>query len=149
MGSLSLLQGIFPTQGLSPGLLHCRQILYQLSHKGSPRILEWVAYPLVSPAFNSSTTGIRLPCWLTWQRICLQCRRPGFNPWVRKISWRREWLPTPVFLPGESHGQRSLLGYSPWGHKESDMMKKPHFHFHFFHHRYNCPDVQFKLKKAA
>ena len=45
VGSLSLLQGIFPTQGLNPGLLHCRRILYQLSHKGSPRILEWVAYP--------------------------------------------------------------------------------------------------------
>ena len=45
VGSLSLLQEIFPTQGLNPGLLHCRQILYQLSHKGSPRILEWVACP--------------------------------------------------------------------------------------------------------
>ena len=45
VGSLSLLQGIFPTQGLNPDLPHCRQILYQLSHKGSPRILEWVAYP--------------------------------------------------------------------------------------------------------
>ena len=45
VGSLSLLQGIFPTQGLNPGLLHCRQVLYQLSHRGSPRILEWVAYP--------------------------------------------------------------------------------------------------------
>ena len=44
-GSLSLLQGIFPTQGSNPGLPHCRQILYQLSHKGSPRILEWVAHP--------------------------------------------------------------------------------------------------------
>ena len=46
VGSLSLLQGIFPTQGSSQGLLHCRQILYQLSHKGTPRILEWVAYSL-------------------------------------------------------------------------------------------------------
>ena len=45
VGSRSLLQGIFPTQGLNPGLPHCRQILYQLSHQGSPRILEWVAYP--------------------------------------------------------------------------------------------------------
>ena len=45
VSSLSLLQGIFPTQGSNPGLLFCRQILYQLSHKGSPRILEWVAYP--------------------------------------------------------------------------------------------------------
>ena len=40
--------------------------------------------------------------------------------WVRKIPWRRKWQPTPVFLPGESHGQRSVVGYSPWGHKESD-----------------------------
>ena len=45
VGSLSFPQGIFPTQGLNPGLLHCRWILYQLSHKGSPRILEWVAFP--------------------------------------------------------------------------------------------------------
>ena len=48
VGSLSLLQEIFPTQGLSPDLLHCRQILYQLNHQGSPRILEWVAYPFSS-----------------------------------------------------------------------------------------------------
>jgi len=46
--------------------------------------------------------------------------RHSFNPWVGKISWRREWQPTPVFLPGESHGQRSLEGYIPFGHKESD-----------------------------
>ena len=48
VGSISLLQGIFPTQGSNPGLLHCRQILYHLSHKGSPRILEWVTYPFSS-----------------------------------------------------------------------------------------------------
>jgi len=48
VGSLSLLQGILPTQGPNPGLPHCRQILYQLSHKGSPRILEWIAYPFSS-----------------------------------------------------------------------------------------------------
>ena len=46
------------------------------------------------------------------------CRRCEFDPWVWKIPWRREWLPTPVFLPGESHVQRSLMGYSPRGHKE-------------------------------
>ena len=43
-----------------------------------------------------------------------------FNPWVRKISWRREWQPTSVFLPGEFHEQRSLVGYSPWVSKEPD-----------------------------
>ena len=48
-------------------------------------------------------------------------RDPRFDPWVGKTTWRRAWQPTPVFLPGESHGQRSLVGYSPWGHKESNM----------------------------
>ena len=53
-----------------------------------------------------------------------QCRRRNrcvFNPWVRKMPWRRAQQPTPVFLPGESHGQRSLAGCSPSGHTESDM----------------------------
>ena len=44
--------------------------------------------------------------------------------WVGKILWRREWQPTPVFLPGEPHGQRSVAGYSPWGHKESDTTER-------------------------
>ena len=51
----------------------------------------------------------------------LQCSSCGFDSWVGKIPWRKEWQPTPVFLPGEFHGQRSLVGYSPWGCKESDM----------------------------
>ena len=54
------------------------------------------------------------------ERIHLQCRKPGFDPWVGKIPWRRKWQPTPVFLPGELHGQKSLAGYSPWGRKELD-----------------------------
>ena len=45
---------------------------------------------------------------------------PGFYPWAGNIPWRRQWLPIPVFLPGEFRGQRSVVGYSPWGHKESD-----------------------------
>ena len=52
-----------------------------------------------------------------WSRTCRKCKRYGFNPWVGKISWRRAQQPTPVFLPGESHRQRSLAGYSPWGRK--------------------------------
>ena len=54
VGSLSLLQGIFPTHGLNLGFLHCRQILYQLSHKGSTTILKWVAYP-----FSSGSSQLR------------------------------------------------------------------------------------------
>ena len=56
-----------------------------------------------------------LPWWLSWQRICLWCGWPGFNPQVGKIPWRRERLPNPVFWPGGFHGL-----YNPWGHKKLD-----------------------------
>ena len=51
---------------------------------------------------------------------CRRCKRCGFDLWVGKIPRRRKWQPTPVFLPGKSHEQRSLADYSPWGHKELD-----------------------------
>ena len=57
--------------------------------------------------FPGGTCGEELPGQF------MRCKRHGFNPWARKIPWRRTWQPTPVFLPEESHGQRSLAGYSP------------------------------------
>ena len=64
-------------------------------------------------------------CGLPWscsgKESTCQCRRPWFDSWVGKIPWRRAWHPTAVFLSGESHGQRSLVDYSLWGRKESDM----------------------------
>ena len=62
----------------------------------------------------------------TWNTI------HGFSPWVGKIPWRRKWQPTPVFLPGESHGQRSLVGHSPWSPKESDTTERLHSLIHNF-----------------
>ena len=65
---------------------------------------------------------------LCYESTC-QCRRPKrlrFDPLVEKISRKRKWQPTPVFLPGKFHGQRSLAGYSPWGRKESDMTEQQH-----------------------
>ena len=59
---------------------------------------------------------------------CRRCKRCRFYPGIRKILWKRAWQPTPVFLPGESHGQRSLAGYSPLGHKESDLTEWAHVH---------------------
>ena len=56
--------------------------------------------------------------------VCLQCRRPGFDPWFRKIPWRRKQQPTPVLVPGKFNGRRSLVGYSPWGCKELDMTEE-------------------------
>ena len=64
--------------------------------------------------------------------VCMQCGRPGFNSWVGNIPWRRKWQSTPIFLPGEFHGQRSLVGCSPRGCKESDMTERLHFHFHIY-----------------
>ena len=58
-------------------------------------------------------------------------RPHGFDPWVGKIPWRRKWQSTPVLLPGKFHEQRSLVGYSPRGRKESDTTERLHFHFHF------------------
>ena len=60
------------------------------------------------------------------------------DPWFRKIPWRREWLPTPAFLPGEFHGERSLVGYSPWGHKELDRIG--HLTLSFYHPSPFCRD---------
>ena len=62
-----------------------------------------------------------LPWWLRSEESTCQYRRRRFNPWVGKIPWRREWQPTPVFLPGKSHGPGKLASWSPWGCKESDM----------------------------
>jgi len=64
------------------------------------------------------------PRWLSGKESTCQCRRHKncrFKPWVGKIPWRRAWQPTPVFLPGEPHGQRRLVGCSPQGRKELDM----------------------------
>ena len=73
---------------------------------------------------NSLTPALacwaRLPWWLSSEEFTHQCRRRMLDPWIRKILWRRAWQTTLVFLPGKSHGQRSLAGYNTWGRKELD-----------------------------
>ena len=77
-----------------------------------------------------------LPGGASGKEPTCQCRRLkrlkrcGFNPWVKKIPWRRKWQCPPVFLPGEFHGQRSLVGCSPWGCKESDMTEHASIHIY-------------------
>ena len=82
--------------------------------------------------------GVGFPGSSAGKESACQCRRPEFGPSVGKIPQRRKWQPTPVFLPGESHGQRSLAGYSPWGHKELEMTKQlihTHTHTHTHTHK--------------
>ena len=69
---------------------------------------------------------IRLSWWLSGKESACQCRRRGC---VRKIRWRSKCQPTPVYFPGKYHGQRSLMGYSPWGCKESDNLVTKQQHF--------------------
>ena len=102
VSSLSLLQGIFPTQGLNTGLPHCRWILYELSHQGSPRVLEWVTYP-----FSSGSSRSRNPYGVS----CIAGR--FFTNWATR---RREF----EHILGDSEGQGSLACCSPWGRKELD-----------------------------
>ena len=68
-------------------------------------------------SFDQLVWHAGLPWWLSGRGCACQCRRRVFDPWVRKIPWRRKWQPTPVLFPGKSHGKRSLEGYSPQGHK--------------------------------
>ena len=63
--------------------------------------------------------------WFIWWRICLQCQRPRFDPWLGKIPLRREWLPTPASWSGEVHGQRCLLSNSQWSCKDLDTTELP------------------------
>ena len=82
----------------------------------------WVTLIISCPTYSCLRTfELAIPSawkWLRWLRICLQGGKPRFDPWVRRIPWRREWLPIPVFVPGEFHGQMSMVGYSPQSGKE-------------------------------
>ena len=102
---------------------------------------EWLSY--AAPKFLTLLSELiniyyflRLPRWCSGKESSCQCRRHKrrrFDPWVRKIPWRRKWQPTPVFLPGKSHGWRSPVGYHPWGHKESTQLSThTHKHTHCF-----------------
>ena len=84
-----------------------------------PSSFDFVLRHLV---FGDSCLGF--PGGTSGKESTIQCRRRkrhGFNPWGRKIPWRKAWQPIPVLLPGESHGQRSLAGYRRWGRNESDI----------------------------
>ena len=80
--------------------------------------------PIFTLAFVPSQSHHQESWWLSSKEPFCQCRRHGFSSWVGKISWIKKWQPTPVFLPGKSHGQRSLVGNSPWGRKELDMTEQ-------------------------
>ena len=122
VGSLSLLQGIFPTQGLNPGLLHCKQILYQLSHKGSPRILGWVVYPFSrGSSWPRNRTGVSCIAggffinWATREAKYTKIERwnsPGQNTGVGSLSLLQGIFPTQGSNPDLPHCRQILYRLS-------------------------------------
>ena len=113
--------------------------LQRQSSQKSP-ILVHIHY-LSIPMFNSSwiyfclISILGLPWWLSGKESVCQCRRYRFDPWVKKILWRRKWQPTPMFLPGKYHGQRNLTGYSSWGCKRVRhdwVTKQQHLHIYVY-----------------
>ena len=105
-------------------------------------ILEDLFVSTYSNTYLYTCSG--LPRWHGGKDSACRCRRRkrlGFNPWSRKTPWRRKWQPTPVFLPGKSHGQRSLADYSPWGLKESNNWAHTcaHTHTHSYFSTDNNP----------
>ena len=122
-----------PSISLSWFLVMCWQSLVFLDlqnhHLNFCRFIYTGTSPSVHVSVSKCSIFIKTSFGSDSERICLQCRRARLDPWVGKIPWRREWQPTPVFLSGEFRGQRSLVGYSPWVCKESDMTE--HWHCYY------------------
>ena len=101
--------------------------LVKASLMAKPKVnREKLCNPLVKERMEELRAMINIQ-WLTFI-YCSLCAGLGFSPWVRKICWRKKWEPTPLFLPEKSHGQRSLVGYSPGGRRELDMTEQLHTH---------------------
>ena len=88
----------------------------------------WPGRSLCPEEFFWLCLVLGLPRWLSGKESACQCRRQEFDLWIQKIPWRRKWQPTPVFLPGKFHGQRSLAGCTPWGCKASEMTEHTSTH---------------------
>ena len=128
VGSLFPLQGILPTQGSNPGLPHCRWILYQLSHKGSPRILEWVAYPFSSGSSwprnwtrVSCIAGVFFTNWAIreahagWGQTISACTEPFLLQWL--LTYAPHWSWGIVGRNEVSIQTDPILGMQWWGPK--------------------------------
>ena len=113
-----------PSISLSWFLVMCWQSLVFLDlqnhHLNFCRFIYTGTSPSVHVSVSKCSIFIKTSFGSDSERICLQCRRARLDPWVGKIPWRREWQPTPVFLPGEFHGQRAWPAKVFWGCKESD-----------------------------
>ena len=124
----------------SNGSLHLQSHCHPPNHLTSA-----ISQVLLTPSGSSLVIPISpegFPGGASDKESACQCRRHkrcGSDPWVGKIPWRRKWHPTPVLLPGKCHGQRSLAGYSPQGHRESDVTERTHTAYKTAHNNTVCP----------
>ena len=107
----------------------------------------WINRTSAAIRHSNIYLNLKLPWWLSCKESASQCMRRGFDPWVQKIPQRRKWQPTPVFLSGKSHGQRNLVGYSPWGSwwVRHDLVSKQQFTYMQFKNRIK----QERVKKTS
>ena len=102
-----------------------------------------------SQTWLSDFHSLRLPRWLRGREFTCQCRRHrrhGFDTSVGKIHWRRKWHPTSVFLPGEFHGQKSLVGYSPWGHSQTWLSHRMCMHLSWYNYKWKILELNYRDK---
>ena len=135
LNSQQLKQCLHWSQQLPTEWILCKWVAISFSRGSSwPRDGTWVSHMAARFFTIWSTREVPyllvpwlisgLPWWLRQKRICLQFIRPRFDPWIGRIAWRRTWQLTPVFLPGEFHGQRNLVDCSLWDCKELDMTEQ-------------------------
>ena len=124
------LQSLGQEDPLEKGMAaHSRILAWRIPWREEPGSYGLLSLGLQRIRHHWATNTFRFPRWCSGKESAYQrrrCRRLRFNLWVGKVPWRRKWQATPVFLPGKCHGQRSMVDYSPWSHKES--VKTEHTH---------------------
>ena len=142
------------TERIQPGPLNISVLgihkFISSSWKTNP--LCWHLLLFLPSHFRASIKDIGLLKWLSGKESACQwrrCKRGWFDPWVEKIPCRRKWQPTPLFLPGKSHGQRNHVGYSPWACKEVDTAEhRTHTHTHTHTHTQpHTQDISYQMPK--
>ena len=140
--------------GLIPGLgqrTHSSILAWRIpvDRRAWHAIVHGVSESGMTEQLSTASELLGFPGYASGKEPACQCRRCRFNPWVRKIPWRRAWQLTPVFLPGESCGQRSLAGYSPYGPIEWDTIEEiacallsPYYRPHFLGSGLGCFDQE-------
>ena len=128
-----------------PSLLHWSFLTQDFTSGPHSQLYTKNPLNIASDQRSTKNSPVSFPSGSDGKSICLQRGRPGFDPWVRKILWRRKWQPTPVLLPGKFWGWRNFIGYNLWGHKESDTTERLHFHFPNFSEFFDISTTWYSL----